>query len=594
MLRFHLKMDAVTEVFIEEDGAGFLQPKLELELPTNANSGGNGNKCDKPCHLCPEIFTSSFSLNKHIRVAHPDFTEINWVLCTICNVRYPDEKLLKCHKRLNCEKKMFSRHPCQHCKKSFKNANGYFNHMKKYHPNEEPFLVYGCGFCSETFPSLQIQEEHYDQAHPKCSYCPFIPDDGDLTKHYNSSHLDEIKDVWEACSICNFHFPDKDNLLNHTCQPVEAKNQRFVKSLFIKSEPFKEEEEEPLGEDDGLLKCQFCQKVFDGQKGIYYHARKFHPEEVKRDWLQCPNCMKFYPNVKSMMSHHIMSCKRKFKGSESKPVSKNRTCQYCQEKIIGSMIIHVRTDHPDVVLNEWINCDKCGKYFPDKIHKCTKDNLKQLQCLFCPLNFLQIYEMRLHYFSDHPEELKASWLLCDLCQKYFPDGKSLEQHKSNNCDKRVFSVPKRNFVKCNYCDIRFFGKAGIYRHTREEHPEETVENWLKCPHLCGKFYPDKKSLNAHLFSVAPDMVMKFGRHPCPDCDKVFKTKGERYTHVLREHWCPTYDKETKTVEMPMKKPKRLKIRDTEEPPPPPPPLLQSADKIADYEDNLVEIKAEPE
>jgi hypothetical protein len=53
-----------------------------------------------------------------------------------------------------------------------------------------------------------------------------------------------------------------------------------------------------------------------------------------------------------------------------------------------------------------------------------------VKCQFCPQQFVRLNNYYLHANLDHFNEVKAHWVKCLLCPKFYPSRKILNRHKA--------------------------------------------------------------------------------------------------------------------------------------------------------------------
>ena len=53
----------------------------------------------------------------------------------------------------------------------------------------------------------------------------------------------------------------------------------------------------------GPLRCDFCDQSFNSHHFLYQHCNQWHGEELKKFWIGCNKCSKFYPTAQSATAH---------------------------------------------------------------------------------------------------------------------------------------------------------------------------------------------------------------------------------------------------------------------------------------------------
>ncbi|KAI0341164.1 hypothetical protein BDW22DRAFT_333394 [Trametopsis cervina] len=110
---------------------------------------------------------------------------------------------------------------------------------------------------------------------------------------------------------------------------------------------------------------------------------------------------------------------------------------------------------------------------------------------------------------------------CDLCDRWFPDPRALEQHKEAS------SLHKRH---CDLCDKLFPHPQAL-----EQHEEASARHKRYCEE-CGKEFSTERGLKEH-FVQSP-------RHAyCQYCNEHFEDQDELENHYDEEHhYCPLCSK----------------------------------------------------
>ena len=121
--------------------------------------------------------------------------------------------------------------------------------------------------------------------------------------------------------------------------------------------------------------------------------------------------------------------------------------------------------------------------------------LSRMFCQFCDMSGTSTRDVVKHANSRHPNEVKAQWLLCPGCQKFFPDCTTLERH-SVYCSEQNKTMTE-DLVTCEFCSEQFSKMTHFTRHANEVHLPEVVEQgWKNCK-KCKKFIPNLLNLKTH-------------------------------------------------------------------------------------------------
>ena len=119
-------------------------------------------------------------------------------------------------------------------------------------------------------------------------------------------------------------------------------------------------------------------------------------------------------------------------------------------------------------------------------------------------------------------------IICDLCEKAFPQGDSSTRRMKINAAKPF---------KCDFCEKSFKEKCELIQHARIH----TGENPFEC-YICEKAFSQLGHLNVHMRFHAGEK-----RYPCDICDKAFIQKGDLIVHKRihtgeKPYSCDTCDK----------------------------------------------------
>ena len=116
-----------------------------------------------------------------------------------------------------------------------------------------------------------------------------------------------------------------------------------------------------------------------------------------------------------------------------------------------------------------------------------------MYCQFCDMSGTSTRDVVKHANSRHLAEVKAQWMLCPGCQKFFPDSLTLERHsvycsEQNRNEKEFF---------CEFCSEEFSKLIQYTRHANEEHQQEVVDNGWKFCNKCKNYIPKMWNLKTH-------------------------------------------------------------------------------------------------
>jgi hypothetical protein len=204
----------------------------------------------------------------------------------------------------------------------------------------------------------------------KCQFCfQSFKNRKGLHYHGREDHWDKVVQSWLKCRHCGTFFPELKSLKSHQ----KYKNCDSTKRKF-----------------GDKIQCQFCSMKFKGKKGLYFHARQRHKDQISDQWLKCLDCKTFFPDSQCLKLHQ-RSCSKE---DLSKKIF--QLCPFCDRKFKGSkgLYYHARQVHWDQIVQSWMKCQTCSVFFPDNksltFHKitCNRSSNPPYQCcLFCKSKF---------------------------------------------------------------------------------------------------------------------------------------------------------------------------------------------------------------
>lgn len=232
-------------------------------------------------------------------------------------------------------------------------------------------------------------------------------------------------------------------------------------------------------------------------------------------------------------------------------------CPLCPGSVtITNLEQHKRTFHPDNVKTYKLK-DKNEKPKPiRKVHRNTHEHKTVHSCHICPKVFKKKPYLNAH-LKWHEEKASRT---CDICSKVMKTKGSLRSHVKTH-EQKVAHV-KEEPSKCDICEKYFYNVITLNNHKLIAHPhlEEYVKpvehKCSKCgkefareislvthmtmnheeikPYaceICGKKYRGKHGLNTH-HKTAHE---KLKPYKCDICEQLFAQEGEMERHAKRNH-----------------------------------------------------------
>ncbi|GFY58787.1 uncharacterized protein TNIN_347621 [Trichonephila inaurata madagascariensis] len=156
---------------LRKDSATTQEEDEESETDANDDSSkkdsAKGKKKAKrkfPCYKCNTVFYNTYDLFDHTC----EGKRLKGFACEFCDKIYLKRSIYINHKIIHSNKKPYK---CGLCKKKSSSQSNHLYHMKKFHPEANPFT---CEFppCTKSFMTRKEQMEHH-KMHTKfiCVYC---------------------------------------------------------------------------------------------------------------------------------------------------------------------------------------------------------------------------------------------------------------------------------------------------------------------------------------------------------------------------------------------------------------------------------------
>ena len=440
-------------------------------------------------------------------------------------------------------------------------------------------ILHYCRLCKLSFPSVQINVQHWSIVHKEtpmffCRFkdCDFSSNSDEMRLHI-IQHLVKTSKIVICDHCCVAQLPKQ--LLYHRRQCVvkgavaeaEAEVSRsagdgdvvsqMIEQIMMRGLPFKGHYKKLppvlLYLNNCFNECTKCGTELDSSEELILHWQEEHKgdnfkvacrfnacsfESESQDSLKdhimqhlvsvgkvvkCPSCSKLlkYDYIKA----HVKQCTAE--GKLETPVRQNlrgMLCHLCDKKFTTETLLvkHLEKEHHSDQYNTY-SCEYCDKSFltVKKLKAHTKNihgRAKSYRCDICEKTFISIGGLNSHKFTH--QNGKHS---CEHCGKIFKTPHSFKVHV-----KTVHSTEFR--YSCEKCDFKTNRNEQLKLHVMQKH-DESLKPFM-CE-LCEKKFATKQLLERHAETHLPDEEKyKFSCHCCPS---MFTTKSNLNTHIKSHH-----------------------------------------------------------
>ena len=187
-------------------------------------------------------------------------------------------------------------------------------------------------------------------------------------------------------------------------------------------------------DENKLLECEKCCKVFTSKIGFQQHEKTAHSvEQVKKH--KCTFCDSLFLNLDFLKIHQ-----------RSHTGEKPYNCSFCTKKfsIKGNMLKHEKI-HGE---RKPFECERCGKIYESltgfKYHKTKQcDQEHEYKCQICDSQFPTMEALKIH-LKSHGEKPYS----CSICPLSFALKGNLKTHEQRH-DKRTFFLQNCYIVSAN-------------------------------------------------------------------------------------------------------------------------------------------------
>ena len=532
--------------------------------------------------------------------------ERDWFKCSTCSRLFATELQLQTHNRKACQKLAPLRDntkkqnfQCDMCPRRFSENCHLSNHCNKAHQETVSKIWKLCRECNNFFPPKSFNA-HTRSVHSQedvlCQFCAELIRRNCYYSHVNRLHFNEVEDTWMKCQECKWLLPTEKELSNHqkrdSCRVFKCQvcNAKFKANKHRKAHIKQQHPEEallmlqtcnkclsPIFSADELhicltpwsktntphRRCKFCDQEMTSMRSYFKHANEDHKEIIKDDWRSCPDCLKYYPDLK------LDRCKK---------TSKDLKCDFCDKVWKDSYSLHQHANRRHkfwLKKSSWVKCLLCPKYFVNQLHQkrhtAIHDRFKAngearnptvangssheqlpdnqshlvpqdessvnvpanrlLACEFCSKRISRKYYAE-HANKYHPREIWGAWHSCKACNLYLDTKQSLISHIIDRHTAKPVKI-KNETHRCDFCRLAQQSYSSLSNHVHNCHRRQVEKHW-HCCQQCKKFFPSKQSLLVHQRKMHLDFCGSMVT-TCNICNSEFPTFESFCIHANKNH-----------------------------------------------------------
>nr|XP_054768854.1 zinc finger protein 595-like isoform X2 [Lytechinus pictus] len=392
---------------------------------------------------------------------------------------------------------------CGLCQKPCGNRTNYTVHLRIKHAKELP---YECHVCEERFPTEAVLKDHAQTNHQsgdkdyrfKCGACGArFRLKLDLHAHMLSHNEYELF----PCHLCQRTFSEREELSEHLCEHMKARNKRVRCPLCGKLFNRARNLAIHLGTHSATYICQLCEnktrmlecETYDDLQALLgmnttallhtseeNHIKQEEPSD-NRETLVCKLCRTTFANVQERSGHHckVYHCRNCSKyfccpdplDADGKPwdVEENYLCHTC----IRSLCLmdkmppdETSTSVDRITAKCWICAETFSKVIPTYHKVIMKLPSPNQSCS-----------------DDEPENLSLG-LQCKICGNVYPKMSDLQKH---------YMIHELNHLyRCRFCDT-IWDRKRMYRRHMQTHKVKPY----RCP-KCYKAFSNENRLRRHI------------------------------------------------------------------------------------------------
>ena len=288
------------------------------------------------------------------------------------------------------------------------------------------------------------------------------------------------------CVLCDKNFSSSNSLKRHklfSCKKLDQSRKKTT--IFDDKSVFIEQTKENL--ENSCVKCEHCNKDFNGVQNLKKHLRKTHkwtPKDMKQLKQECSFCKIDFWKQSDLQAHIVNTHKKSFECSTCGIVLKSKAslkthieythegrkkdeCHICKAELSGKANLdnHIASVHEGKKPHL---CSTCGHASASKTHLKRHNDMvhegkRPYACHVCGLTCKSKSHLNVHIRSVHEKEKPFQ---CKFCDRSFFDRAHLKKHQDVHDNVRPH--------KCHICDKTFKRKHHLGTHFKTIH--KSTEN----------------------------------------------------------------------------------------------------------------------
>lgn len=402
-------------------------------------------------------------------------------------------------------------------------------------------------------PFLQEVEKCLSCQNIRCSCSPLNPKDETIfdDKHIAKKDFSNIsgqameKKLLIFCTTCKqkitiseFKTHCKQHGKSVGPPQVETCSFQFQDhAAYITSKLGRNSDSQPSFAKYDSFKCAICENIYNNKGNYERHFTRLHP------LVKPSEIFSYLTNYEaanwSARKHKSLQRRRDFVNRSLPSKEKQQTlrqgairCRICVQKFPNhpKYEIHWNNYHcnvdPAKMYGNPLQCDSCNQSFPSEMllqrhriysHSAGPNSLESkpkmfeknsIGCRKCELRISEATIYETHWMQNHsnidPAEMYDNPKLCEICNRYFPNEKTLQRHRilihHLDVPKLKPKICKKSSIGCRKCDLSFSEMTLYETHWKQYHsnvdPTEMYDSPKQCE-ICNRYFPNEKSVRTH-------------------------------------------------------------------------------------------------